>query len=77
MSKPLLPMCSLPVAVTRDGSTGAYAKLLLPFYGYWFASGAQYTFPTATLKQDTSQTVHGTNMADTFAKDCCSPCTGH
>jgi hypothetical protein len=71
--KPLLPLCSTPVVVTRDGNTGSQAKLLLPFLDhYWFASGAQYTFPNATLAQDQSATIHGTVMADTFAKDCCT-----
>jgi hypothetical protein len=74
--KPLLPLCSTPVAVTRDGNTGSQAKLLLPFVGYWFASGAQYAFPNAVIAQSNATTIHGTTMADTFAKTCCDSCSG-
>lgn len=72
MSKPLLALCSIPKVAVKDGYTGPYAKLLLPFVGYWFASGQTFTFPNSTIAQDTSRTIGGTRMADTFAKDCCS-----
>ena len=75
--KPLLALCSIPKVATKDGWAGSTAKLLLPFYGYWFASGAQYAWPNAVIAQDGSQTVHGTNMADNFQKDCCTLCLGH
>lgn len=75
--KPLLPLCQIPAVATKDGWAGATAKLLLPFYGYWFASGATYTWPSATVPQDGSTTVHGTNMVDSFQKDCCTYCLGH
>lgn len=75
--KPLLPLCSIPKVATKDGNTGQFAKILLPFYGYWFASGAVYTWPSSTLPQDMSLTIHGTNMLDTFQKDCCTICAGH
>jgi hypothetical protein len=71
MSKVFLPLCSLPKIATRDGYVGATARLLLPFYsfGYWFASGQQYTFPGATIAQDTSRTLIGTHKVDTYTKD--------
>lgn len=75
--KPLLSLCSIPKVATKDGWAGAMAKILLPFYGYWFASGAQFTFPSSTIAQDNSQTVHGTNMTDTFQKDASITCLGH
>lgn len=76
--KPLLPFCSIPVAVTRDQSTGQYAKLVLPGLDhYWYASGATYTNASSTLEQDTSRTLTGINQADTFQKSCCDTCSGH
>lgn len=75
--KPLLSLCSIPKVATKDGWAGATAKILLPFYGYWFASGANIHFPFSEIPQDQSQIVHSTNMADTFQKDCCTVCLGH
>lgn len=74
MSKPLLSLCSIPKIAMRDGWVGSTARILLPFYqyGYWFASGQQYTFPGSTLAQDTSVANIGTTKPNTFAKDCCS-----
>jgi hypothetical protein len=71
MSKPLLSLCSIPKLAIRDGYVGATARLLLPFYqyGYWFASGQQYTFPGATLAQDTSRTLGGTVKPNTYTKE--------
>lgn len=76
MSNPLLPLCSLPKVAMRDGYTGQYANIPLPnyTYGLWFASGAQYTFPSATLAQNGAP-FSGTAMPNTFQKDCCS-CMG-
>lgn len=71
----LLPLCSLPKLATRDGYGGAFARLLLPFYGYWFASGQIYTFPNSTVPQNAAATLSGTIKPDTFKKDCCS-CLG-
>lgn len=77
--KPLLPLCSIPTATMKDGNAGAYAKILLPFYsyGYWFASGAQYTFPSGSKTQDLSRVVRGMQMTDNYQKDCCNYCLGH
>ena len=76
--KPLLSLCSIPKIAMRDGWAGQYAKILLPFYGYWFASGAQYSFPESEVPQDKSVTLSGTRTIDTFTKDCCTcnPCAG-
>lgn len=70
MALELLPLCSNQKIAIRDGNTGADARLLLPFYefGYWFASGQQYTFPNATIAQDTSMSIGGTTKPDTFTK---------
>lgn len=71
MSVMLVPLCSIPKLATRDGLTGAFARLLLPGYsfGYWFASGQQYTFPTGTAPQDRGMTVGGSRQANAFVKD--------
>lgn len=70
MSVSLLPLCSVPKLATRDGGTGPYARLPLPFYsyGYWFASGQQYTFPTGTIAQDQSLAVRASRQANTYIK---------
>jgi hypothetical protein len=70
MAKQLLPLCSIPKVAMRDGYTGLMAKILLPFYsyGYWFASGQQYTFPGSTLLQDTSRVLGGIDMPDDYQK---------
>ena len=76
MSKPLLSLCSIPKIAMRDGWAGANANILLPFYGYWFASGQIYNWPNATdVPQNRSRTLIGQTMPDTFKKDCCS-CIG-
>lgn len=70
MSKPLLPLCYIPKVATRDGYGGAFARLLLPFYdyGYWFASGEQYTFPGETVLQDTSVVLGGRRKPANYQK---------
>lgn len=76
MCKPLLPLCSIPTVADKDGNAGANAKFLLPFYGYWAASGQVYTFPLGNAVQDQSMRMGGVSQPDTFQKDCCtcSPC---
>ncbi len=73
MAVSLLPLCSIPKLATRDGMSGQYARLLLPFYdlssGYWFASGQQFTFPGTEVAQDRSITLGGVRQADTYVKD--------
>lgn len=71
MSKPLLALCSIPKMAIRDGLTGPYARLFLPFYefGYWFASGQQYTFPSGEAVQNQRLTIGGNRQKDTFVKD--------
>lgn len=77
MSKPLLSLCQVPKVALKDGWAGPFAKILLPFFGYFYASGAQVTFPNSSIGQDGAMTVHGTNMTDNFQKDCCTVCLGH
>lgn len=79
MSKPLLSLCSVPKVALKDGWAGPFAKILLPFSpcGYFWASGACVTYPSAQIGQDQAMTVHGINMTDNFQKDCCTVCLGH
>lgn len=70
MSVELLPLCSVPKLAIRDGYTGATARLLLPFYsyGYWFASGQQYTFPGSESTQQLGMTENGLRQSNSFVK---------
>ena len=68
MSIELLPLCSVPKVATRDGGVGAEARLLLPFYGYWYPSGQELTFPESAVAQDDSRTLNGTNQPNLFTK---------
>jgi hypothetical protein len=72
MSKPLLPLCSIPTVADKDGDAGANAKFLLPFYGYWAASGQVFAFPLGNAAQDPSMRIGGVSQPDTFQKDCCT-----
>lgn len=76
MAKPLLPLCSIPTVADRDGNAGANAKFLLPFYGYWSASGQVLTFPLASISQSHEMRVGGVSMPDTYQKDCCTCAAG-
>lgn len=57
---------------TIEGHTGEFANFFLPFYeyGYWFASGQQYTF-SAEIPQKPTKILLGITRPDTFQKDCC------
>ncbi len=55
----------------REGGVGAYARTLLPGYGYRYASGIEYTFPLSEAPQDSSGALMGTTKPNTFRKDCC------
>ena len=75
MSKPLLPLCSIPKQATRDGQAGENAHLYIPFYGYWFANGDVLDSPNSTIAQYRGVTLNGQAKPNTFQKDCCS-CIG-
>ena len=70
MSISLLPLCATPKLAIRDGYAGAYAKILLPFYqyGYWFADGKQYTFPSSEVRQAPGLVSYATNMKNPYVK---------
>lgn len=54
-----LPLCSIPARMLRDGYGGANAHIYLPFYGFFFASGDNYTFPGSTVPQNQSRFIGG------------------
>lgn len=70
MSVALVPLCQTGKAADRDGGVGNSARLLAPnyIYGYWFADGKQYTFPSGRIGQDQSITTSGSRQANTFIK---------
>ena len=71
MSKPLLPLCSVPTQLLRDGYAGANAKLLVPFIGWWYASGQTLNFPSSRVGQPSGSRLGGVYMINNYAKDCC------
>ncbi len=70
MSVSLLPLCATPKLAIRDGLTGPYARLLLPFYskGYWYASGQQFTFPSSEIGQAPGLVSRATNQKNAYHK---------
>lgn len=74
MAKPLLDLCSVPPIVARDGVTGPFARVLVPFLGHWYPSGQTYTFPGSTIKQPVGNVMGGNQMVNTYQKDCCGGC---
>lgn len=71
MSRELLPLCASPSAVMRDGYTGRYARILIPFVGYWYADGSYISGSAGILEQSQSKTLEGTTLTNEFQKDCC------
>lgn len=64
-----LPLCSIPPVVSRDGYAGASASIYLPFFGRYFFSGAQYTFPNSSVPQSAARTVGGLSIPGAFSKE--------
>ena len=67
-SREFLSLCSVPKAMDREGHAGMYASSYVPFVGRVFASGGTITYPSSTIGQDRSRTVHGVSLPDTFNK---------
>lgn len=73
MTVQLLPICELPKIANRDGYAGANSHIYIPFYGLYFDSGQQFSFPSDTnVPQNRSRTLVGTAKPDTYVKDCCT-----
>ncbi len=64
----LLPLCSIPTLVSRDGNAGNNAHIKLPFCGYYFFDGSQRTFPGGNVPQNMSQTLTGNTKVGFFTK---------
>lgn len=76
MAKSVLAIHSTPAVADKDGHASGYAHMLLPFYGYWFASGQRLSWPSSQISQDLSHKISGTDMPNVFQKDCCSCVNG-
>jgi len=70
-----LSLCQIPAGRSRDGYAGPNANIYLPFYGFYFFSGAQYTFPGSTVPQDNKTFIGGITKCDTFQKEGCQTCS--
>lgn len=63
-----LPLCSIPVQMSRDGYAGPNAHLFLPWYHnsagytYYFFSGAQVAFANGYVAQDGTRLMNGRNI---------------
>ena len=76
MAKQVMALCYTPAVADKDGHASGYAHMLIPFAGYWFASGQQIAFPSSQIAQDPHQKIAGTVMPDVYQKDCCSCING-
>lgn len=65
-----LPLCSTGKPAMRDQWAGQNAHIRLPFYqyGFWFASGQQYTFPSSQIAQYEGITNGSEAKPNTFKK---------
>jgi hypothetical protein len=67
-SRELLPLCSNPVKVSRDGYAGPNASIYIPFAGTrYFFSGAQYP-AQPTIPQSLQRTMGGRRIPTTYSK---------
>lgn len=64
--------------MNRDGYGGENAKIYLPFAGFVFASGAQFTPARQTVPQYKKRTIGGISKPNTFTKGftCNCGCAG-
>lgn len=69
----LVPLCEDQPVALKDGQTGANAFIPLPFYGNWYANGQTYVYANSEIPQDSSLTLGGITMPNTFMKSCCQP----
>ena len=76
MAKQVLSLPYVPAVADKDGHASGYAHMLIPFEGYWFASGQRLSWPSAQIAQDKSHKISGTAMPNVFQKDCCSCVAG-
>lgn len=70
-NRTVVPLCSLPRLVSRDGQAGPNAKIRIPFVGYHFFSGETFTPGGGQIPQDKSRIISGITKPDNFSKTCC------
>lgn len=56
----------------RDGWAGVNAHIYLPFYGYWFASGAVFTPARSQIAQSTQPFIGGITKPNVGAPAVCA-----
>lgn len=54
-----LPLCSIPARMSRDGYSGKYAKIYIPFAGFFLFNGGTLNLPSSTVAQDQSKFMAG------------------
>jgi len=60
-----LSLCQTPKVQLRDGEAGANAKIYIPFFGFYFASGETLTAPGSTIPQNNSFSLSGVTRCST------------
>lgn len=65
----LLPMCSIPPRMSRDGWAGSTAKIYLPGHGYYFFSGATFTPVGSNVVQNEQMYIGGVTKPNTYKKN--------
>ena len=63
-----LPLCYVPPSALKEGQVGANAYINLITVGPWYASGQQFSDPSASVLQDATRTATGTVKPNTFRK---------
>lgn len=69
----LLPLCSIPTQMSRDGWAGANAHISLPFYDplYYFFSGATFVPQNQYAPQSTQPFIGGVTKPNVGAPSVC------
>ena len=67
----LMPLCSIPPLLGKEGQSGPNAQVYIPFYGFYRFDGQTYTFPYSTVPQDSTRFVTGNYKTPNYRKDCC------
>jgi hypothetical protein len=76
MAKSVMAIHYVPPVADKDGHASGSAHMIIPFEGYWFASGQRITWPSSQISQDLTHKIAGTDMPNVFQKDCCSCVSG-
>lgn len=64
----LLPECSTVKQSARGGGVSPYARAVGPGSRYWFADGAEYTFPSSNLAVNNATITSGQDKPNPYIK---------